>query len=542
MEKKKTTFMGNVAAILGSQVLIKLIGFIYNQVLINMPGFGDLGNGYRTAGYQVYTMLLAISSVGIPNAISKLISERLTLGDRRGAERVFQTALRLFALIGVAGTVLLYVGADFIALKLVRMDGVQDTLRALSPSILFVCLSSVIRGYFLGQQNVRPNNRSQTLEQIFKATLTILIVWLLSSTTAARMAAGANLATSISTALSFFYLVVVLITFRRRNHMPRASRAAPDHWKQTARQILSLSIPISLSSIITTVARVVDTATISRGIARAFAGGIPGVEGIPTEAQLQAYAAQMSGMLNKADNITNLPLAINIAFATVLVPTIAAALAAGDRKTASRKISYSYLISTLIILPCAAGLILLAKPFFLVFYPRASEGAPLLQWAAVALIFTALDQTICGSLQGLGRVRVPACGLLCGVAVKFILNLILIRIPSVNIYGAVISSVACHLVAFTVCFTALRRTIPLHMPRQKYFVKPIVCTLAMSLVTWGSYKLCMLALKSNLVSVAVSVVLSVITYAFCVIKLHVLNRKEIIELPGGTRLVRLLKL
>ena len=403
MEKKKTTFMGNVAAILGSQVLIKLIGFIYNQVLINMPGFGDLGNGYRTAGYQVYTMLLAISSVGIPNAISKLISERLTLGDRRGAERVFQTALRLFALIGVAGTVLLYAGADFIALKLVRMDGVQDTLRALSPSILFVCLSSVIRGYFLGQQNVRPNNRSQTLEQIFKATLTILIVWLLSSTTAARMAAGANLATSISTALSFFYLVVVLITFRRRNHMPRASRAAPDHWKQTARQILSLSIPISLSSIITTVARVVDTATISRGIARAFAGGIPGAEGIPTEAQLQAYAAQMSGMLNKADNITNLPLAINIAFATVLVPTIAAALAAGDRKTASRKISYSYLISTLIILPCAAGLILLAKPFFLVFYPRASEGAPLLQWAAVALIFTALDQTICGSLQGLGR-------------------------------------------------------------------------------------------------------------------------------------------
>ena len=138
--------------------------------------------------------------------------------------------------------------------------------------------------------------------------------------------------------------------------------------------------------------------------------------------------------------------------------------------------------------------------------------------------------------------RVPACGLLCGVAVKFILNLILIRIPSVNIYGAVISSVACHLVAFAVCFTALRRTIPLHMPRQKYFVKPILCTLAMSLVTWGSYKLCMLVLKSNLVSVAVSVVLSVITYAFCVIKLHVLNRKEIIELPGGTRLVRLLKL
>lgn len=542
MEKKKTTFMGNVAAILGSQVLIKIIGFVYNQVLINMPGFGDLGNGYRTAGYQVYTMLLAISSVGIPNAISKLISERLTLDDRQGAERIFRTALRLFAVIGVVGTLLLYAGADFIALHIVKMDGVQDTLRALSPSILFVCLSSVIRGYFLGQQNVRPNNRSQTLEQIFKATLTILIVYLLSSTTAARMAAGANLATSISTALSFFYLAAVLVIFRRRNDIPKGAITARVSWKKTARQILSLSIPISLSSIITTVARVIDTATISRGISRAFANGIPGIEGIPTEAQLQAYAAQMSGMLNKADNITNLPLAINIAFATVLVPTISAALAAGDRKTASRKISYSYLISTLIILPCAAGLIILAEPFFKLLYPNASDGAHLLQWAAVALIFTALDQTICGSLQGLGKVHVPARGLLCGVAVKIVLNLCLIRIPSINIYGAVISSVACHLVAYTICFHALRKTIPLRMPRQKYFVKPILCTLVMSLVTWGSYQLSMLVLHSNLVSVILSVILSVIVYFFCVLKLHVLNRRELIDLPGGTRLTKLLKI
>ncbi len=542
MEKKKATFMGNVAAILGSQVIIKIIGFIYNQVLINMPGFGDLGNGYRTAGYQVYTMLLAISSVGIPNAISKLISERLTLDDRQGAERIFRTALRLFAVIGVAGSVLLYAGADFIALRIVKMDGVQYTLRALSPSILFVCLSAVIRGYFLGQQNVRPNNRSQTLEQMFKATLTILIVYLLSETTAVHMAAGANLATTLSTALSFFYLAAVLVIFRKKQSLPRHSPASSDSWKRTARQILSLSIPISLSSIITTVARVVDTATISRGISRAFAAGIPGVEGIPTAAQLEAYAAQMSGMLNKADNITNLPLAINIAFATVLVPTIASALAAGDRKTASKKISYSYLISTLIILPCAAGLIILAEPFFRLLYPNAPDGAGLLRWAAVALIFTALDQTICGSLQGLGKVRVPARGLLCGVAVKFLLNLILIRIPSVNIYGAVISSVACHVVAYTICFRALKKAIPLRMPRQKYFVKPLVCTLTMSLVTWGSYRLSMLVLKSNLVSVVLSVVLSVVVYFFCVLKLHVLNRREIIDLPGGTRLVRLLKM
>ena len=543
MAKQKNRFMTNVAAILGSQILIKILGLFYNLVIINIPGFGDLGNGYRTAGYQIYAMLLAISSVGIPNAISKMISERLALEDEDGAERIFHTALRLFAGVGLFATLLLFWGADFIALKIYHMDGVQYTLKALSPSIFFVCVSSVIRGYFLGQQNVHPNNRSQMLEQVFKCSLTIAFVWLLSKTTAVIMAAGANAATTVSTLLSTGYLLIVLRTYRKKNKLNRrVSGLSRARRRKLVRDILALSVPISLSSIITTVARVIDTATISRGIAKAFASGIPGQTGIPTESDLMAYAAQMSGMLSKADNITNLPLAMNIAFATALVPAISAALALGDRKTAAKRISYSYLISTLIILPCAAGLIILAEPFFQLLYPRAVEGAPLLRWAAVALIFTALDQTICGSLQGLGRVRVPATGLLCGALVKTVLNLILIRIPSVNIYGAVISSVACHIVAYTICFTALRRTIRLRMPRQKYLVKPILSTLVMSLVCFGSYRLGMLVTHSNAISVVLSVGLSVISYAACVFALHILNYQEILELPMGARIAKVLRI
>ena len=506
MEKRKNSFMNNVAAILGSQFLIKILGLAYNLIIINIPGFGDIGNGYRTAGFQIYTMLLAVSSVGIPNAISKLISEKLALEDREGAERVFRTALTLFAGIGLTASLLLFWGADFIARSIIQMDGVQLTLRALSPSIFFVCISSVIRGYFLGHHTVSANNRSQLLEQIFKAALTVLVL------------------------------------HRRKNKTARPSGMTKGERRKICRQILSLSIPISLSSIITTVSRVIDTGTISRGIKAAFATGIPGETGIPTVARLEAYAVELNGMFTKADNITNLPLALNIAFATVLVPTISAALVKGDRKTAGQKISYSFLISTLIILPCAAGLIVLAKPFFLLLYPNAPEGAGILQLAAVALIFTALDQTINGSLQGLGRVRVPAIGLFCGAVVKFLLNLILIRIPAINVYGAAISSVACHLVAFLICFTALRRSIPLKMKRTKYFTKPILCTLFMSVVTWGSYKLVMVLLHSNLIAVVVSVGLSVVVYFAAVFGLHVLNREEVLELPMGGRIARLLKL
>jgi len=542
MEKRKNSFMNNVAAILGSQFLIKLLGLAYNLIIINIPGFGDIGNGYRTAGFQIYTMLLAISSVGIPNAISKLISEKLALEDREGAERVFRTALTLFAGIGLTASLLLFWGADFIARSIIQMDGVQLTLRALSPSIFFVCISSVIRGYFLGHHTVSANNRSQLLEQIFKAALTVLFVMALSDFTAAVMAAGANAATAVSTALSCGYLVTVLVLHRRKTKTARPGRLTKGERRQICRQILSLSIPISLSSIITTVSRVIDTGTISRGIKAAFATGIPGEAGVPTVARLEAYAVELNGMFTKADNITNLPLALNIAFATVLVPTISAALVKGDRKTAGQKISYSFLISTLIILPCAAGLIVLAKPFFQLLYPNAPEGAGILQLAAVALIFTALDQTINGSLQGLGRVRVPAMGLFCGAVVKFLLNLILIRIPAINVYGAAISSVACHLVAFLICFTALRRSIPLKMPRTKYFTKPLLCTLLMSAVTWSSYELAMMLLHSNLIAVVISVGLSVVAYFAAVFGLRVLSKEEVLELPMGGRIARLLRL
>ena len=160
----------------------------------------------------------------------------------------------------------------------------------------------------------------------------------------------------------------------------------------------------------------------------------------------------------------------------------------------------------------------------------------------MALVFTALDQTICGSLQGLGRVRVPATGLLLGAIVKFLLNMILIPIPSVNIYGAVLSSVACHLVAFLYCFHALQKSIPLELSCRKYLVKPLLCTLLMSAVTFGSYRLVMALLHSNLIAVTVSVGLSVVAYFAAVFGLRVLNREEVLELPMGGRLVRLLKL
>ena len=205
----KQGFLQGVITLMFSQVLIKLLGMVYTLYLTNREGFGDKGNGIVSSSYQIYAMLLTISSIGVPNAISKLVSEKVAIGDHRGAYRIFKVAFATFAVIGLVGSLLLFLGADVIAYSWLQIPEAEMTLVALSPAIFFVAIASVMRGYFNGRQELKATARSQTLEQIFKTVLTIIIVEIvaiISNVSTEWMAAGATLATTLATFAGFGYL------------------------------------------------------------------------------------------------------------------------------------------------------------------------------------------------------------------------------------------------------------------------------------------------------------------------------------------------
>ncbi len=553
---KKHSFMVNVMIILFSQVAVKILGLVYRMVITNINGFGDQGNGYYNAGFQVYTLLLAISSVGIPNAISKMTSERTALGDYKGAHKIFRSALILFGVIGIVCSMLLFLSSGFIASGIIKMERAKYVLMALSPSIFFVCISSVIRGYFTGMNNMKATSSSQIIEQIFKCLLTVIIVFIMSrivlfpqdaDLNSAAMAAGANFATSLATIFSFLYLIVFYQKRRGGIREQIASSTAETislPMKKMFISILMISIPISLGSIISAINRIVDTATITRGIEVAFAGGINAYGKFvsnPSMAQLNDEAVRLAGILSKSDTLLNLPIAMNIAFATVLVPSISGALAVGDKGTASKHVSYSLLISILLILPCAVGYIVLAEPIYGLIYPNAKYGYDLLQLSSIALIFIALNQTISGSLQGLGKVFAPATGLFIGCIAKLILNIVLIRQPNIHIYGAPISSIACQVISFSYGFTILAKNMSVKLGLIKYIVKPLSCAVTMGLVTWGVYSLLFTLTSSNIISLAISILVAVLVYFAMVILLKVLNEDEIKMLPMGEKILKLAK-
>ena len=337
--------MQGIIAIMFSQVIIKLLGLVYKLYLTNREGFGDNGNAIYSSGFQIYALLLTLSSIGVPNAIAKLVSEKLAVGDNRGAHRVFKISFVTFALIGLAGTFLLFFGAHFIAHALLEIPEAELTLASLSPSIFFVAIGSVIRGYFNGREQMKVAANSQTIEQVFKTVFTVIIVEVvaaISSTNTVLMAAGANLATAVATFTGFFYLYLYYKAKTKEiwQDVNFSVSYKTERIRTVIKQIMMVAIPISLSSLLSAVNKNIDSFTVVRGL-KTFL----------TEVEAKRQYGILSG---KVDTLTSLPLSFNIAFAVALVPAIATAVARKDKKAVKEKISYSLLLTILIGLPCTA--------------------------------------------------------------------------------------------------------------------------------------------------------------------------------------------
>ena len=534
---KKESFMQGVLELMVSQVLIKFLGFAYKWYLTNKEGFGDEGNAIYSAGYQIYALLLSISSIGVPNAVSKLVAERLSVGDSKGAHRIFKIAFATFGVIGLVGTLLLLLGAKRISLMM-GIPEAEMTLVALSPSIFFVSIMSVIRGFFNGRSKIKVTANSQTLEQVFKTVFTIIVVEIVavfSGVNTALMAAGANLATTMATVASFMYLYTYYKIHRREKIeteviSTKKSKVMSKPILEIVKNILWVSIPISLSSILVSINKNIDSFTV-----------VNLLKNFLPEMEAKAQYGILSG---KVETLTSLPLSFNVAFATALVPAISAARAKGELNKGVKRISFSLLTTIIIVLPCVVGMVVFAEPILKLLFPNASSGAWIMQVCVLATIFTAMEQTINGALQGLGKVMVPATALTIGVIAKLIVNLILVPIPTDicplgGAAGAAFATDVCHIIAFSIVFTVLRKTVDLKLSFSKMVLKPIIASVMMAIVSYGVYILLNSIISQNLATI-VALVVAVITYALSVIVLKIFNEEDILMLPYGQKIYAIL--
>lgn len=529
MAIKKQSFMKGVFVIMGSQILIKILGFIYRIIQTNIPQFSDVGNSYYGSGYQVYTFILAIATMGIPNTISKLVSEKITLGDRRGAHKIFKTAFLVFVSIATVFALSLFFGAEFISNTILNNPGVKYTLMALSPAIIFVSMSAVLRGYFIGMENVSEYSKAQIIEQVINCVFSVIFVLMLVGNSPEIMAAGSTLATTVATSTAFLYLV----RYYRKNRdeiwreINKAQQFATESRKKIAKKLISYAVPISFGSVVSALSGLIDVVTVVNGLQKY------GYDIVTANAKY--------GILSgKVDILLAVPLSINVAFSVALVPFISSAIARHRKDEALSKIKYSLKISSLIALPCTFGLFVLATPIFQMIFPNAPEGAYLLQIECWLLFFSVVCQTITGALQGIGKLAVPGFAMLAGTVVKYILNVIFIPI-----YGEVVPAITSIVFSATACIISaivLFKALKVRMPLKEVILKPFIASALMGLSVFASYKLFITLNLGNTISTLISICIGVIVYAIFVIILKILNKDEIQQLPYGNKICKMLKI
>lgn len=426
---------------------------------------------------------------------------------------------------------MLFFGANMIANMWLQIPEAEMTLVALSPAIFFVAISSVMRGYFNGRQNIKATARSQSLEQVFKTALTIIIVEIIaiiSNVSTEWMAGGATLATTLATMAGFGYLYLYYQTKKKEigTEIKSTVNYQYERVRVIIKRILLVSIPIALTAIMSSINKNIDSFTVVRSLKQFMS---------------EDMAISQYGILGgKVDMLTSLPLSINVAFSTALVPAISAAKARNDQKTITEKTSFSLLTSMLIGLPCTIGMCVFAGPILSLLFPNASSGEVILQISSLTIIFTILDQTINGALQGYGKLIIPTISLACGVFAKLILNLILVPIPEIGVNGAAWASVVCHLVAFSIAITALRKNIKLNLTFSKFVIKPILATIIMGICSYFIY-LVLSGIIAQKLATILAILFAVIIYILAVVALKIFSKEEILIMPYGEKIYNILE-
>ncbi len=532
--EKKQSFMQGIMTLMFSQVLIKISGLVYKLYLTNKNGFGDAGNAIYNSGFQIYALLLTIASIGVPNAVAKLISEKLSIGDNRGAQKVFKVSFAVFSLVGFVGSVILFLASEFLANEWLQIPEAKLTLMILAPSIFFVSLISVFRGYFNGYENMRPMAQSQIIEQLTKTICTVIIVEYICLSmgyqgTTGIMAAGANLATTIATFISCVYLFFLYSEKMKNNKV----HVADCYYKserviKILKKIIIIAMPLTISAILGSLNKNIDSFTVVRAL-----------KTFMTEEQAKIQYGMLSG---KIDTLVTFPLSFNMAFATALVPAISAAKARGDKERIEKRISFSLLVTILIGLPCTIGMMTFAKPILEVLFPNASSGEYIYRISSASIIFITIEQTVNGALQGLGKASVPVMALSSGIFVKLLLNLTLVKInPNVFMFGGVagaaLATVICHIISMTISFTILKKTVKIKFNILKFIIKPIIASILMGILGLYIYNQ-LRSIIMQIIAIILSIIVAVAIYVIALFVLKIFDKEELYMLPFYSKLTK----
>jgi len=526
---KKKSFLGGAAILATAAVLIKVLGAFFRVPLSNI--IGSLGMSYYQTGYPLYNLFLTISTAGIPVAISRMVSERQAAGKYYEAHRVFRTALALLLCIGAVSALLLFFGAGTYASSAGIPEATMAT-RALAPALFFVSVMAAFRGYFQGNRNMKPTALSQVFEQIFRVAVGLSLAVILTGKGLEYAAAGASFGAAAG-GLAGLLVMIFIYSLSKKSieaKIRRGNREPGGSGGKILMQILMIALPITIGSSIMPLLNMIDVQIVVNRLVDT---------GYTPEAAKELFG-ELTGF---AQPLINLPQVLIQAIAVSLVPTIAAAFQQKDRENLSFNIQTGMRTAMIIALPCAFGMMSLSEPIMLFLYPlekaSAISAAPLLFILAFGIIFLSGIQTLTAILQGIGKQNIPMINLMIGAVVKIACTLTLTGIPSINVKGAAIGTVATYFVTFVLNMIAVYRYTGAKFPLVQIFIRPLISVACMSVGAIGGHRAIMALLGSNSLATLGGVAVGGCIYVVMIFVTKTITPEELSMMPKGDKLAKL---
>lgn len=529
MSKRRHTFAGG-AALLGIVGLsCSALGSLYRIVLAHV--IGDAGIAYYQIAYPIYSVLTVVATVGIPAAISRQVSMHIAREDYKNARAFFKTAL---IALGIGGFL---AGGALAALSgvVAAAQGVPDAgtlILAVAPALWLACLISAFRGYFQGLQQMQPTAVSLIIEEVVKSVFGFIFM-LLYLQSGSRMAAlGALLGIPMAEVAATIYLGIRYAYTRDR--WIRLMRQTPTGYKLISvrnrlRALIKLAIPITLSASVLPLIALTDNLMI--------------INILKANGFSQAVAQMRFGLLTGlVAPVVYVPMALANALQMSLVPAVSASASLGRYHEVEQQARIGIKLAFLVALPCMVAFYLLGPPLLQVLFSStmAQESTmlvarTLIRTLSVALCFLIVVQTTNGILQGVGEIHIPLMHLWQGAAIKVVVSYFLMRMPSVHINGAAIGTASCFMYIALMNLKSVRNILHRPIGLARRLIAPALASIVMGLVSYGCYRLCLLALPIW-IGVIVAIVLAIVVYLFIILRLRVINSADCRLLPYGLKL------
>ena len=527
--QKKQNFLQGTALLAMATAIVKIIGALY-KIPLNAI-IGEQGFGYFNTAYEIYNVLLMISTAGLPVAMSRMISQASSLKHYNQVRRIYNTARGIFLGLGITGTLLMTLFCRQLA-EFQNQPDAWAAIGCLGPCVLLICIMSTYRGFFQGQSNMLPTSISQVLEAVVKLIVGMVaaLVLLKATDSVALAAGGAILGVTASCLVSSVYLFGC---FHKSYGLLPETVEEPRSFSDTAKGLLIIAIPITLGSAGLQLLTMLETKIY---MGRLLALGYS-----------QAAADTMRGIYGMTQTIFNMPCSFITPITISIIPAITAQLTL-CKDAEAREIEESAIrITGLISMPCACGLGLLAEPVTALLGGYTGDNlilaTRLMMVLGFSIMFNAVVLVTTALMQAHGHAGRPVVNMLIGGLLKLAAVFILTGNPNIGILGTPIGTLLCYLAICVLNIFSIHSLLKNPPAIAKNLIRPFLAACVMGIFVMGAFLgLKTLGISSRLILCGAPIAVGVAAYALAAVKIKVVTRADCLLLPKGEKIAKLLKL